>query len=496
MVDSLIVRGPRAREGVLQSVWAVLEQLLWIMFLGLLIVSSFIPGRIDHPQWVQLSTAFLVLALLALPFGLGRMHHVSRNDVIKPIIILLTALGWVALVANIAIESPFHQKVYPLAGRPDWFAAEFVWAVLPNAASQVVMRDAMMLSVFTTVVILCRSRNRLKVLMLVFSALTLAHCLVSLAAWQASTHLVDVQQIDGHFSAMRGLFVNRNHFASFLIIGSLGSWIALFYGIHKLNGQPLSVWIARLGLSALALHVLLLGLVFFCVVMSESRAGFATFLLVFLLLVMRAIPHQSTSQSNNQNDKHNVRRKHRRLLSPRVLVSLFFVLLALLAVLLYADGLGGRLATMQGLLGERPLQWWITTQAIMDQPWVGYGAGSYSVVFEYYRQGFELRDVIFDQAHNDWIQLVLEQGIIGLVLWLSFFYVVLSSLLRYLRYTPSRYRRAVLYAVSAIVMAAVLQSMVDFNLQIVRIRLLFFVSLAVVFVLAQNDHQHTKHRSA
>ena len=88
--------------------------------------------------------------------------------------------------------------------------------------------------------------------------------------------------------------------------------------------------------------------------------------------------------------------------------------------------------------------------------------------------------------------LWLEQGFIGLAFFVAILGVCFVTLRKAIASTRSRFRHALLIGVLAICCAAIFQTLFDFNLQIVRIRIFFFVSLAMIFILAKYD-SHSEH---
>jgi len=84
-------------------------------------------------------------------------------------------------------------------------------------------------------------------------------------------------------------------------------------------------------------------------------------------------------------------------------------------------------------VSERVLLWKATLNMIWDNDWVGVGAGNWKIFFPAYgsdiwraRQGM----VQFQRPHNDFIWVLAEVGILGLVLYLSTFLLVLFAALR------------------------------------------------------------------
>ena len=144
-------------------------------------------------------------------------------------------------------------------------------------------------------------------------------------------------------------------------------------------------------------------------------------------------------------------------------------------------------------MGERTIQWQITLSAILQVPISGYGGGSYGTVFQVFREYSELREVIFNQSHNEYLHICLEQGLIGLTLWLLLISIVFRSALRSLSRTSSSLTKSVLLSSILVLAAALMQATVDFNLQIVNIRIYFFAIMAMIFAVPSTSQRKARH---
>ncbi len=115
-----------------------------------------------------------------------------------------------------------------------------------------------------------------------------------------------------------------------------------------------------------------------------------------------------------------------------------------------------------------------TLRIIRDHPLAGTGLGTFSLVFPRYLSFYSRWT--WDKAHNDYLQLVAETGLVGLgfaVWWLASFFILFR---RNLRADPSPELR--LGAFCGCV-AMLVHSLVDFNLQIPA-NALYFIVLAVL----------------
>ncbi|HZP61244.1 MAG TPA: O-antigen ligase family protein [Opitutaceae bacterium] len=69
-------------------------------------------------------------------------------------------------------------------------------------------------------------------------------------------------------------------------------------------------------------------------------------------------------------------------------------------------------------LGSRGVLYRDTWRMACDQPWLGWGFGSYSMVFQLYntQHSVDRLPVFYAQAHSDWLQSLAETGLVGTAL--------------------------------------------------------------------------------
>ncbi len=126
---------------------------------------------------------------------------------------------------------------------------------------------------------------------------------------------------------------------------------------------------------------------------------------------------------------------------------------------------------------------------IKDYPLFGTGPGSWLTAYPRYRGA----DVVnfYDEAHNDYIQFTAENGVIGMTLLAA---IVLCSLAvaikaQYQRRDPLM--RGLSFAAIMGIIAILIHSSVDFNLQIPSNAMLFMVMLAMAWVSLHLDRRST-----
>ncbi|MFT6408680.1 MAG: O-antigen ligase [Arenicella sp.] len=456
----------------------ILDAFIWYAYLLILIVISFVSDYYSSQVWLLISACAYLLsglcALSAINGGRCNWYGLQRAKVA----LLIVAAMLVLLFLQISIPIRQHTDLVLLSGSslsglaPDWFNPAGFWSVVPEKTRWLLSSELLVFSIFLLSIALVSSRRRLKQLLSVILVVGLLHSLVGIVAKYGGLTLVDAQQLDGHFSAARAWFINRNHFAAFISLCMAAALALQIKALMSAKGNgPMSMMLYQLiGYRLLYSVALTLGVM--ALVLSQSRAGFLSFsvslLSVLILFGRPALANQLAFRRRN-------------IILPATAI--------LLALVIYFGGeLVLRFSTVS-LLGERVSQWSITWQAIQQAWLLGYGGNSYADVFQVYRGSEDFRQVIFNQAHNDYLHIWLEQGLLGLTLWLGLLVLVLRAAFLAFRKSVSTLGQAVLVSVAAVLIAALAQSVVDFNLQILNIRVYFFVIMSLVFSVPAIGHK-------
>lgn len=287
----------------------------------------------------------------------------------------------------------------------------------------------------------------------IVAGFTAAEALYGLFQWTSSSPMVLWLEKAAYLDSATGTLINRNHFALMLYVG-LGCTLALL-----LDHAPRSEWERDdpgRATARTATLALLAGLQIFGVVASKSRAGLAGMLLV--LLVGGALL---------------IGRPERR--SGRAVGLLLVALLVIPALLLAGPALMERQAALeQEWTAEagRGAVWRASLGMVADFPLVGSGGATFEETFRLYRPP-EIQS-LYDYAHNDYLQILVETGFPGLALALLPVGLVALPVLRGMLARRRRGERngaglfptTTTWPLWAALLAVALHELVDFGLQI------------------------------
>lgn len=470
-----------AKEGSrVRSLRDVVSSLCWMSLLLLLVVASFLTLRYDNISWIYFSAASYAYAsvyLIAVTFGV-RANVTAVVSALPLLILMAGAIIWLLLQTHIPWQHALWIERESIQA-PSWFKPSSVISIDPINTLWRAATSLLILVFFVLVLLQLINRVRLKHLLIVFTGVGATHGALALVDYFSGLQLVSGRQIDGHFDVARGVFVNRNHFASFVVLCLFGPiamrWRKLLSDkpsrLHNNSKRRLTNW----------LFTLLLGLTAIAVVLSQSRAAAASLLVsaavVTAYVLMKVAKAKSLWSSFHKSSFH--------------LSSLSAAaLLAVIVVFVYLNSeLHSRLSSSAFSIGERAEQWLLTLELIKGSWLTGYGGGSYGAVFQWLRDYVDLRQVIYNQSHNDYLHIWVEQGLIGLAIWSCLLILVAYHIVRRLQRTRSGFERSVYLAASIVISASLMQAAVDFNLQATNIRLYFFVIIAVIFALPSIQHR-------
>jgi O-antigen ligase len=265
-----------------------------------------------------------------------------------------------------------------------------------------------------------------------------------------------------------GPFVNKNHFAGWMLMGvplALGLAMAGASGTsggRQRDAASWLVWLSEPGGGKFLYYLVAALIMALSLVMAGSRSGLAA----FAIAVCGAAAWL-------------FRRR-----SPRAALGAVVAAIALIvAVLQWAGGDAAlhRFSSDTNSLAMRLDIWRISTGIVRSFPLVGTGLNTFGVAMLVYQPPAESH---YNEAHNDYLQLLVEGGVITLV-------VVLVAIVAAALAIRSRFRagddggeaRWVRAGATTGLVAIALQSLVEFSLQMPGNAALFSVLLALALYI-------------
>lgn len=462
---------------------SVIETFCWCMLLIILLSMPLLHGAYYNYQWLFFSfLTFLLLSCYLLLLATGQSYNKRALLQAKPLFILMFfQVAWLFIQS-----SQFFSNTHELIGdqiygvqQPAWFVVSSSISLISVETKLEIMQLLFYMALLFMLLGMLKGKTRIIVLLVCLGVSGSIHAAIGLGAKLMQVHLVEIQALDGHWHEARGLFVNRNHFAAFI---NLCLVCLAVYPVRSMlkkklitNMNSTIVLVLDTVLSFRSAILFMIVICFSALLLSTSRAGVLSlsFSVGFGSLLVMLIDKKSTG------------------LKAIFLLMLMLFILALLW--LGGDMLFNRVMSGAFDIGERAEQWQITLSAISDYWLMGAGAGTYEAVFQFYRSSYDgLRQVVFDQAHSEYLQILLEQGVIGFFLWMAIiFYVFRILLIQYIQLS-STLMKAVVFCCLVGISAALIQALVDFNLQMPAIRAYFYCLVALAIAATQIYKKYDK----
>lgn len=257
-----------------------------------------------------------------------------------------------------------------------------------------------------------------------------------------------------------GPFINRHHFAGYMELAMAIPLGLLFSGAVEREKRLLYVF-----------AVMLMGV---ALVMTNSRGGIISLVAELFFLVV-------VTSGGSKHSERKSRRNARAFAAIKRLALASGILVVLVGGVVMLGGTSVFTRFLGTVNAEDPTTgrshfWAVTLDIIKHHPVLGAGFGAYGVLYSQY----DSRNGLYrlEQAHNDYLQVLADGGIIGAGLGL-FFLVMLFRKGFSRRETRDDFRRGVTTGALAGCFAVLVHSFFDFTLHTTSNTLLFLILVAL-----------------
>ncbi len=257
-----------------------------------------------------------------------------------------------------------------------------------------------------------------------------------------------------------GPFANHNHFAGFM---------------ELLIGLPLALIVARaIRLEERVFYGFLAAVMGITILFSLSRGGMFSLLveLLFIAVFSRQLRQQKSCPTAAVFGRSLI-----------ILVVMVAILVGTLWI--GADPIVNRVTgnTQDSLTTSRVWVWKDALSVFKSYPIAGAGLGAFQTVYPQ-RSGYDGSLGFVAQAHNDYLQVLADGGMIGAVLALWFIWVVLRDVVRGIRAQDPLIAGMALGSGAGIV-GLLTHSLLDFNLQLPSNAMMFLLLCAIASFCSQ-----------
>jgi O-antigen ligase len=415
----------------------------------------------------QAGAGFVVVAWCADAWRSRRLR-LSRNPLQLPLLGLV-AVGLVQLL--------------PLGSAPADASALGAGAARalsfdPFTTRLVVVQIASLFVYFAAALAFVDSPRRLRLLARVLMIFGFALAIFSMAQFFVSPDKIFGVRETSQSLAF-GPFINRHHFAGYMELALALPLGLLFGGAVERDKRFLYAFLSLI--MALAL------------VLTNSRGGMLSLAaeIMFVLVVSAGVRRGGAGEGAEKEGRGvRLRRVAVRAALGSVLIVAFF-----LGAIFF--GGEGALARLVGTVNAddpttgRAQFWRATLHMIHDQPLTGVGLGAFGVAYSRYDQT-NGRVYRLEQAHNDYLQVVSDAGVVGAVLALSFVALLFRAGFRRMESRDAERRGVALGALTGC-FAVLVHSFFDFTLHTTANALLFLM-LAALDTLGSRVEQPSRRR--
>lgn len=273
-------------------------------------------------------------------------------------------------------------------------------------------------------------------------------------------------------------FVNQHHFAAFMNL-SLGLTLSLLFGKALKKDKSLLLIIAA--------FLMLVALIF-----TSSRGGILSFFGVLAVVFLPMLLNKnSDSEIHDQKGKSSFRNKF------LLLAGTFAAIFAVIGAVFLLGG-EGSLVRGIGFSGQSDISsgrthfWAIALQIFLDYPILGAGLNAFGAAFSKYDTWNGVFRV--EQAHNDYLQILADAGIVGFACVAAFIYFLFKKALPHIDSSMSHFRRSAGVGALAGCFGILIHSFFDFPLRTPSNAFFFLMFAAIATVAIHQPKSEKRHR--
>jgi O-antigen ligase len=337
----------------------------------------------------------------------------------------------------------------------------------PNSTRLVLVQMSTLLIYFAATLVFVDTPHRLQLLVRTITVFGFLLAILGLSqSFTSPTKVYWFRELNQ--STAFGPFINRHHFAGYMELTIALPLGLLFAGAVDKEKRIIYLFVA--GLMGVAL------------VMTASRGGIISLVAeIFFLMIVTAIWRKPSERRRKKT--HRFRYLLGRLgMTGALLVALFLGVVLLggeFSINRFIDSVN----TSDPTTGRAHF-WSVTLDIIKAHPYLGTGLGAFGVIYTKY----DTRNGLYrlEQAHNDYLQVLSDAGIIGALLAFSFvallFWKAISR-----AHSRDDFRRGVALAALSGCFAVLVHSFFDFTLHTTSNALLFLVLAALATLNGRVD---------
>ncbi len=432
-----------------------------ILFWVLLLVITWLPiplGSNRSWSWSLMELLiFIVAACLIIVHVILESPRLGILKKVKAPLALLVAwliFHWVQLIPMpieiVEAISPATVELHHYLHGENLMSSSLRLSLDAGKTMQGILKGVAYITLFMLVVILVNSRLRIQQMAMMLVYVGTANAFFGMINYFTQGSLGFFQPASWWEQAISGTYINPNHFAGLMELClpmALGLIMAghqqqRFYPNLKARLRGMLEFL----LSRKILLYLFAVIMFAGIFLSSSRGGIASLLIAIVLGLV--LFHFA-----------------RPIDVPQMRIGRVIVPLVILAVGWL--GVGNFIAKLEsaGLGSDRGLIREATYPLIADYPIFGTGAGTFEWIFTLYKKN-NLGRLVYDHAHNEYLELLSEQGLVGFLLMGLAILFMYWRIIKCLSLRHNAQLRGILFGVVVGTLSLLIHAWVDFNFHI------------------------------
>jgi len=429
------------------------------LFVSLILILAWIPIPIgSNRSW---SVALFEVGAVSI-FGIWTLRYAYRPFIIpntvKELRLALTILGiWLCFPLIQLIPAPTWLGQV-ISGAPQGLYSQLPGLPVSGALYLSLDRSATLagfllqcalVAVFFGVVSMADSRKRLRALLVLFFVVGCAESLYGLIVYLGGGQ-IGLWDPGHDAGTVSGTYVNQNHFGGLMEMTiPAGMGLLLMGRTSQETGRGLrsalrSIVSTMMGQQGIVLFGLLV--MFAALILSTSRGAVGSLAVGVIVAVSIAIMRKGAR-------------------ARELRVGLIAAVLMVFAMLWLGTGQLSSKLEFSGLASNRGDLREMSYRMIADSPVVGTGVGTYRWIFPRYKDQ-RFGSGFYEHAHNDYLEILGEQGIVGFSLLAIAFTMIAAKIVKAYRRHNEPLVRGALFAAIAGCTALLVHGFVDFNFQI------------------------------
>ena len=416
------------------------------------------PGRATFPSWLKTLSVFSL--------GISVLQLVPLPPLILSVISPRAAVIWGGV-------SP---------GTEPGAVAARGWATLslvPNFTLYEIIRYLFYFLFAYLVYKHVRTRKRVRIFVFVLFAAACFQAFYGLAEFFGGTQRIFGFQREAYIDSVTGTFINRNHFAGILemifplSVGYLLARASFFAAKRGGSFKERILWFSQERLQKAVIFGIVPVLIGLGIFFSRSRTGIFLFFASIFLMVIALSGAGGKAAGGADGSKQEKWKKNRsaKVIRTVLLVVMFAVILIGIRPVIE------RFSFAELAREVRPVYFKNTVEIIKDFPLAGTGLGTYLYAYPMYEKKYS--GEMLEHAHNDYLEILAEGGIVagGLLIVVAFGALVWL----FARWTRrnDHFVRGIGLGCLAGIASILIHSLTDFNLHITANAVLFVTLYAL-----------------